>query len=455
MKEQKLLAAEMPQKKQSLGVWAVIAALFLAAVDSTIVATVLPTIGQQLGHTALYPWVMSAFLLPVALVAPLAGACGDRLGVSVTLKLFLMLFLAASVLAALSPSMPVLILARTLQGVGAGGIIVLSYSLLAALFDIEKRGKMQGMLSGVWGLSAVVGPLLGSMLASTLGWRMIFWFNLPVGLLALLMLWVTPAVGKAGSRVRIDIWAQLLLMILASSLLLLLSQPKGINGIIPILWGMMLVSLLLLGLRVRARPESSPVPLPFLQRSALFSVMILVLLSSAGLYASVTLMPLALSQQSGSATTTGLLIMLAAMGWVIGAAFCGSKLSRTGYLYMAFFGMLLLAAGAFLMIPALGHPLTALVAFALVLIGLGMGFTATTTLVFTQNIAPTDRLGAWTATVQFLRNLGAALGVNALATIQLHLSGVHAFQVCFGILGVSMLVGLCFTLLLPRTYPKK
>lgn len=455
MKEQTLIAAEIPQKKQSLGVLAVIAALFLAAVDSTIVATVLPTIGQQLGHPALYPWVMSAFLLPVALVAPLAGACGDRLGVSATLKLFLMLFLAASVLAALSPSMPVLILARALQGVGAGGIIVLSYSLLAALFDIEKRGKMQGMLSGVWGLSAIVGPLLGSVLASTLGWRMIFWFNLPVGLLALLMLWVTPTVGKRGGRVRVDILAQLLLMILASSLLLLLSQPKGMNGIIPILWGMMLVSLLLLGLRVRACPESSPIPLPFLQRRALFSVIILVLLSSACLYGSVTLIPLSLSQQAGSAVVAGLLIMLAAMGWVIGAAFCGSKLSRTGYLYMALFGMLLLAAGALLMIPALGHHMTALVAFALLLIGLGMGFTATTTLVFTQNIAPTDRLGTWTATVQFLRNLGAALGVNALATIQLHLSDVHAFQVCFGILGVSMLVGLCFTLLLPRTYPKK
>lgn len=455
MKKQTLTTAEIPQNNQRLGVLAVIAALFLAAVDSTIVATVLPTIGQQLGHPALYPWVMSAFLLPVALVAPLAGACGDRLGVSVTLKLFLMLFLAASVLAALSPSMPVLILARALQGGGAGGIIVLSYSLLAALFDIDKRGKMQGMLSSVWGLSAIVGPLLGSVLASTLGWRMIFWFNLPVGLLALLLLWVTPVVGKGGGRVRVDILAQLLLVILASSLLLLMSQPKGLNGMIPVLWAAMLISLLLLGLRIRARPESSPVPLQFLQRRELVAVIILVLLSSAGLYASVTLMPLALSQQSGSAATTGLLIMLAAMGWVIGAAFCGSKLSRTGYLYMALFGMFLLAAGAFLVIPALGHHMIALVAVALLLIGLGMGFTATTTLVFTQNTAPADRLGAWTATVQFLRNLGAALGVNALATIQLHLSGIHAFQVCFGILGVSMLTGLCFTLLLPRTYPKK
>ncbi|VDZ60906.1 Multidrug-efflux transporter 3 [Serratia odorifera] len=181
MKQDALAASAMPQKKTGLGLVAVVSALFLAAVDSTIVSTVLPVIGGRLGHPALYPWVMSAFLLPVALVAPLAGACGDRLGVSATLKACLLLFLAASALAAVSPGMGLLIAARALQGIGAGGIIVLSYSLLASLFDAEKRGKMQGMLSGVWGLSAILGPLLGSVLASSFGWRAIFWFNLPVG----------------------------------------------------------------------------------------------------------------------------------------------------------------------------------------------------------------------------------------------------------------------------------
>ena len=452
MKENILAASAVPQKKQSLGVLAVITALFLAAVDSTIVSTVLPAISAQLGHPALYPWIMSAFLLPVALVAPLAGACADRLGVSATLKVCLTLFLAASALGAMSPTMPVLILARALQGTGAGGIIVLSYSLLAALFDAEERGKMQGMLSGVWGLSAIVGPLLGSVLASTLGWRTIFWFNLPVGLLALSLLWVTPAVGKGANKVRLDMFAQLLLITFACGLLLLMSQPEGTHGITTALWGVTVAALLLLIARVRVRPESSPIPLQFFQRGALFSVIVLVLLASAGLYASVTLLPLALSRQAGTVTATGMLIMLAALGWVLGAAFCGGKLSRVGYLPMAFLGMLLLATGAFLMIPAMGRAETALIAVALLLIGLGMGFSATTTLVFAQNNAPADRLGTWTATVQFLRNLGAALGVNGLAAVQLHLTGAYAFQVCFIVLGVSMLVGLCFTLLLPRAY---
>lgn len=455
MKETTLASTTALSNKSGPAVAAVITALFLAAVDSTIVSTVLPTLSHQLGHPALYPWIMSAFLLPVALFAPLAGACGDKFGVSATLKSCLLLFLAASVLAALSPTMPLLIVARALQGVGAGGIIVLSYSLLAALFDASKRGKMQGMLSGVWGLAAILGPLLGSLLAATLGWRAIFWFNIPVGLAALLLLMMSPSVSQGAAKPRLDLGAQLALIILACSLLLLVSRPAGLSIVTGMPGAALVVALLLLIIRVRQRPASSPVPLAFFNQRDLFAVMLLVLLSSAGLYASVTLLPLALSQQAGTTISTGLLIMLAALGWVIGAAFCGGKLARVGYRRMALFGMLQLAAGGLLMIPALGQHITLLIALALLLIGLGMGFTATTTLVLAQNAAPADQLGSWTATVQFLRNLGAALGVNVLATVQLQLSGVWAFQICFIILGLSMLVGLFFTRFLPRAYPAR
>lgn len=454
MKETTLAPAAALPKKNSVGVLAVIVALFLAAVDSTIVSTVLPTISQQLGHPSLWPWVMSAFLLPVALVAPLAGACGDRLGVSTTLKACLLIFLGASVLAAVSATMPMLILARALQGVGAGGIIVLSYSLLAALFDAERRGKMQGMLSGVWGLSAIVGPLLGSALGATFGWRAIFWLNIPLGLLALLLLFVAPAVSKGTGRRHLDMPAQAALIVAACCLLLLTARPDSGDASFGMLTAGFIVGLLALIARVRRQPECSPIPLPFFQQRTLFPVIVLVLLSSAGLYASVTLLPLALSQQP-IALSTGLLVMLAALGWVVGAAVCGAKLAAVGYRRMAAGGMLQLAAGGLLMAWAITQQQPWLMAVSLLLIGLGMGFTATTTLVLAQNAAPPERLGAWTATVQFLRNLGAALGVNILATMQLHLNGLHAFPICFIILGVSMLVGLIFTLLLPRAYPAK
>ncbi|WHQ73693.1 MFS transporter [Pantoea sp. Lij88] len=454
MKETTLAPAAALPKKNNVGVMAVIVALFLAAVDSTIVSTVLPTISQQLGHPTLWPWVMSAFLLPVALVAPLAGACGDRFGVSSTLKACLLIFLCASALAAVSTTMPILILARALQGIGAGGIIVLSYSLLAALFDAERRGKMQGMLSGVWGLSAIVGPLLGSVLDATFGWRAIFWLNIPLGLLALLLLFITPAVSKGAGKACLDLPAQGALIVATCCLLLLTARPESGDALIAMLAVGLIAGLLALIARVRYQPESSPIPLPFFQRRTLFPVIVLVLLSSAALYASVTLLPLALSQQP-TAVPTGLLVMLAALGWVVGAAICGARLALAGYRRMAAAGMLMLAIGGLLMAWAISQQQPWLMATSLLLTGLGMGFTATATLVLAQNAAPPERLGTWTATVQFLRNLGAALGVNILATMQLHLSGLHAFPICFIILGASMLTGLIFTLLLPRAYPAK
>lgn len=454
MKEITLASTAAQPGKNHPGVLAVVVALFLAAVDSTIVSTVLPTISQQLGHPALWPWVMSAFLLPVALVAPLAGACGDRFGVSAMLKACLLIFLAASVLAAVSATMPMLILARALQGIGAGGIIVLSYSLLAELFDAERRGRMQGMLSGVWGLSAIAGPLLGSALSATFSWRAIFWLNIPTGLLAMALLFVAPAVSKRSGKARLDVPGQGALIVAACCLLLLTALPERGPGPIGILTTGLLLGLLVLIARVRRQPESSPIPLPLFQQRRLFPIIVLVLLSSAGLYAAVTLLPLALSQQA-IGVPTGLLVMLAALGWVAGAAVCGAKLAAAGYRRMAAGGMLQLAAGGLLMAWAIAQQQPWLMAAALLLIGLGMGFTATTTLVLAQNAAPPERLGAWTATVQFLRNLGAALGVNILATVQLHLSGMRAFPICFIILGVSMLAGLFFTLSLPRAYPAK
>lgn len=441
----------MSAMEQKAGVAAIVISLFLAAVDGTIISTVLPVIGIELGRPSLYPWIMSAFLLPVALVAPLAGALSDKFGVSATLKAFMLLFMIASILAAISPNMPGLIASRALQGIGAGGIIVLSYSFLAALFDAEKRGKMQGMLSSVWGLAAIAGPLLGSILADIFSWRAVFWFNIPIGIAALILLYITPSIDKTQNRTLIDVPAQFLLIALTLCLLLA-SRPEDMPNMVFALWFVILTALLLLIVRVRQHPDSTPVPLQFFQQKALFSIIVLVLMSSAGLYASVTLLPLALNQQEETILSGGLLIMLAALGWVIGSAFCGNRLAIFGYRKMAATGMLMLASGAFLMIAAIGNHSLTLIAIALLLIGLGMGFAATTTLVLAQNSAPVGKLGTWTATVQFLRNLGAALGVNTLAAIQLQLPGTYSFQICFTILGFSMLLGLGFALLLPRIY---
>lgn len=209
MKPQTLAPIDsISQEKHSLSVLAVLVALFLAAMDSTAVSTILPQINAQMQDTTLYPWVVSGFLLPLALIAPLAGALADRFGISSMMKGSLLIFIATSAVVASSQSMVMLIAGRALQGIGAGGIIVLSYSMLASLFEGPKRASMQGMLSSVWGLAAVLGPVAGTVLGSTLSWRAVFWLNLPLGFLALMVLLFTPVIGRGQSARTVDPIAQ-------------------------------------------------------------------------------------------------------------------------------------------------------------------------------------------------------------------------------------------------------
>lgn len=452
MKPQTLAAqASVNQGKYPLSVVAVLVALFLAAMDSTAVSTILPQINAQLQDTTLYPWVVSGFLLPLALIAPLAGALADRFGVSVMMKVSLLVFIGASAWIASSQSMLMVIVGRALQGMGAGGIIVLSYSLLASLFEGPRRANMQGMLSGVWGLAAILGPVAGTVLGSTLSWRAVFWLNLPLGALALLALCFAPTVGRGQSSRHVDALAQSALAILACAGLFLLSGDPLAWMAYPIstLVVIMLISLLVLLVRVRRIPRSSPVPLGFFAQPALGATLVLVITSSIGLYASVSLLPIALSHGTGGALSSGALIMLAALGWVAGATFCGKRLARVGFRPMAAGGMSMLLLGCLCVAAGLRWAFWPAIAVGQVLIGSGMGFTATTTLVFAQNCAPPDQLGAYTSTVQFLRSLGAAFGVNGMVAVALHLPSESAYPGTFLLLGLVMGCGLFFAYGLP------
>lgn len=435
---------------------AVLLVLFLAAIDGTVISTLLPTITDKLGNRDLYPWIMSGFLLPLALIAPLTGAMADRFGASRILVAGILLFLSASTAAALSPDLPWLIAARVGQGAGAGMIIVLSYTLLAILYGPEQRGRMQGMLSGVWGLAAIFGPLVGAALNAALGWRWVFWINLPIGLLGLILLSRTKIVGQARTGARIAPASQALFAAAVCGALLLLSDAgRSAASHIGLVAGALgLLAFLGLYFEVRRAPERSPVPIGFFQRRDLSAVVAMVLLSSAGLYASVTLLPFSLHETQGRNTLSiGFFVMVAALGWVVGSAVCGGALKKHGYRQPTLLGAAMLVAGASGLALTAADGTVALVAVSELLIGLGMGFIATATLVLCQNAAPPAHIGSYTSTVQLLRNLGAALGVNALAAVQFHgEGGVGSFAASFAVLAGLMALSLPLALLLPRGY---
>lgn len=435
---------------------AILIVLFLAATDGTVMGTLLPTIADKLGQRDLYPWIMSGFLLPLALVAPISGAMADRFGASKILVVGILLFLLASVVAALSPDLPWLITARVGQGAGAGMIIVLSYTVLAILYGPERRGQMQGVLSGVWGLAAIVGPLVGAGLNVTLGWRWVYWINLPIGLFCLILLSRTRLVGNANTGTRIFPTAQALFAVMVFGVLLFLSE-FGQNAAyhIGLIAGVAaLLAFLMLYFNVRKAPGCSPVPVNFLLRRDLLAVAALILLASAGLYASVTILPFSLYEIHGwRPLSIGFFIMIAALGWVVGSATCGGVLKNYGYRRPTLLGALMLVAGASGLALTIGCRTTVPVALSVLLIGLGTGFVATATLVLSQNAAPPAHIGSYTSTVQLLRNLGAAFGVNALAAVQIHGgNGSGSFELSFVALAGLMTLGLLLAFLLPDKY---
>src|SRR5512138_3587139 len=174
----------MSRKRILLVTAGIMLSLFLASMESTVVATAMPTIVGQLGGLEHYSWVFSAFMLASTTTVPLYGKLSDIYGRRKLYIFAMALFLVGSVLCGLANSMTGLIFARAIQGIGAGGIMPLAFILIGEMFTLEQRAKMQGLFSGVWGVSSIAGPLLGGFLVDQFSWRWVFYINVPFGLLA-------------------------------------------------------------------------------------------------------------------------------------------------------------------------------------------------------------------------------------------------------------------------------
>ena len=439
--------------------FAILAVLFLAATDTTIIGTLLPVIAGSIGGgQALFPWLMSGFMVAMALAGPLTGALADRYGVRAVLTWAILIFLAGSGGAALAPTMLVLVLARVVQGAGAGMIIVLSYASLAIIYGAAQRGRVQSMVSLVWGVAAIVGPLAGLAFTHAFGWRAAFLVNMPVGLVCLLVLRSKALSAHVRRGVAIDYSAQgLFALVLLGVMVALSAAQVGLSR--DTFWSMLFMAgaaAVLLALRIMGRPQSSPVPLAFFRQRSLAVAMVIVICGSIGLYASITLVPIALhARHTIDTAQTGIIVLLAALGFVVSSAVCGMKIQAVGYRTTMLAGAVALTGGAFTL--ALGDTLPwQAIAGGELLIGLGMGCVAVAAVVLAQNAAPADAVATYTSTIQLLRNVGAALGINALAAIQYALESQHlsndALRSVFSVLGPIFAVCALLALLLPTAY---
>ncbi|TMD44150.1 MAG: MFS transporter [Chloroflexi bacterium] len=397
-------------------------ALLIASLDQTIVATALPTVVSDLGGLSQLSWVVTAYLLTSTVSTPLWGKLGDLYGRKRLFQAAIVLFLLGSALCGLSQNLAELILFSGLQGLGGGGIFVLSQAIIADVVPPRQLGRYQGVFGAVFGVSSVAGPLLGGFFVETLSWRWIFYINLPLGAAALLVLALALAASGEPGQHRIDYLGTVLLTVAASSLILLTSLGGSIApwGSAPIILLAIVASVFTLGfVLVEQRAVEPVLPLP-LFRNAVFS------LSSAigfvvvfALYGATTYLPLFLQVVNGaSPASSGLRLLPMILGLLLTSITSGQLISRWGR-YKAFpiAGTAVMTLGMFLLSRLSEHTSVLVESLSMAVLGLGVGLVTQVLVMAVQNAVDYRNLGAATSGVIFFRSIGGAFGTAIFGAI--------------------------------------
>ncbi|HVC76655.1 MAG TPA: MDR family MFS transporter [Candidatus Micrarchaeaceae archaeon] len=392
--------------------------LFVAAMDSTVVGTALPTIARDLGSFQLYPWIVAGYLITATTTVPLWGRLADLHGRRRVLLVGIVVFIVASALCATSPSMIWLIAFRTLQGIGAGCIQPLVFTILGDIFPLKQRAPLSGLFSSMWAIAAIIGPALGAIFVSTIGWRWIFLINLPLGVVATALVWgyKERRPEKSGVR-RLDVRGSLLLT--AGVVLLLVGLGAGSQSATPN-WLLVVAAVVVLALfaRVEWGSASPTVPLDLLRNRIIGPAIAVGALMGTVMFGITTYVPLWVQEvQGGSPFDAGAAVGAMSIGWPVVSALAGIFMVRIGYQRLVVAGSLALVVGTLML--AVGSPDRGFVwtGAASLVIGSGMGAIAAPLLIVIQNIVEWSRRGAATALNQFSRTIGGAVGVSLMGVL--------------------------------------
>jgi EmrB/QacA subfamily drug resistance transporter len=403
------------QKTVTLGV---MLGLFLGALESTVVGTAMPTVIASLGGLHIYSWVFSAYILTSTVTVPLWGRLSDLYGRKRFILLGIAIFLIGSALSGAATSMGQLVLFRALQGLGAGALLPLGMTIIGEIYSLEKRARMQGLFSGVWGLASIIGPLIGGFITDHLSWRWVFYINIPFGIAAALLIGLALVEPRDHRKsVSIDYAGAITLTLLVTLLLVTLGQQDWGT---PLKLGLLGVCalLVLVFLAVERRASEPIVPLS-LFRHRIFSV------SSANgffvgmaMFGSLSFIPLFVQGVIGTtATEAGTALTPFVLCWV-GFSIVGSRLIlKIGYRSTALIGVGLLVLGFLGLVTLNAHATRLAVMGYLAIAGAGMGFSMVTLLIAVQTSVPRNQLGIATSGTVFFRSIGGAVGVAVMGAV--------------------------------------
>jgi EmrB/QacA subfamily drug resistance transporter len=416
----------MPPHQNQTSIRAIFGALFLAlwlaALDQTVVSTALPTMVGDLGGLSYLSWVVTAYLLTSTVAGPLYGKFGDLYGRKIVLQVAIAVFLVGSALCGLAQNMVQLIIFRALEGIGGGGLIVITIAVIGDLIPPRERGRYQGFFGAVFGVATIVGPLVGGFFVDHLSWRWIFYINLPTGILAMVVIAAVLPAGSVRRRHAIDYTGAILLTAALSAVILF----TGLGGTMfpwgsPIMLGLLAAAvaatLAFIAVELRAHEPILPMNLFANRNFAVASGVGLIV--GLSLFGAVTFLPIYLQVVKGvSPTTSGLLLMPMMLGMLATSVISGRIISRFGrYKLFPILGTATmtfgLAALSLLAIESRDWQ-TAIDALWL---GLGMGMVMQVLIIAVQNSVDYEHLGVATSGTMLFRSLGGALGVALCGAI--------------------------------------
>jgi EmrB/QacA subfamily drug resistance transporter len=401
---------------------ALLLVLLLASLDQTIVSTALPTIVGDLGGLDHLSWVVTAYLLTATVSGPLYGKLGDLFGRKLVLQVAIVIFLVGSALCGLSQSMGQLIGFRALQGLGAGGLIVVTLAVVGDIIPPRERGRYQGYFGAVFGVSTIIGPLLGGFFVDNLSWRWIFYVNLPIGIVALAVIAVA---FHAPTELRRHAMDYLGAALLAADLtaIVLFTSLGGTTWAwgSPQIVGLIVVSIVLLPafLFVESRAQEPILPLSLFRNRTFATTSAVGFIVGFALFGAVTFLPLYLQITKGSSPTrSGLELTPLMAGLLVTSIISGNAITRWGrYRPFPIAGTAVMALGLFLLSRLEAGTPTWEVLGAGVVLGLGLGMVMQVLVLAVQNAVDPREMGVATSGSTLFRQIGGSIGVSIFGAI--------------------------------------
>ncbi|EPE62980.1 major Facilitator Superfamily protein [Exiguobacterium sp. S17] len=409
----------MEQMRKNVTV-ALLLATFLAAIEGTVVSVATPVIASELNGAALVSWVFAAFLLFTAVSTPIYGKVADLFGRKRVLLFGIGLFTLASLLCGLATSMEQLIVFRALQGLGAGAVLPISMTIIGDLYKYEERGKIQGILSAVWGVSGVLGPVIGGFLVETLSWRYVFLLNVPFALLSFIMIVTFYKETVTETTERIDIKGALLFAGGTTAFLYALITFSETNILtLPVVVSGVFSLVLLISFFMSERRAKTPLlPLELLKQPIIASINGAVFFAAWVLVSMSAYIPIWAQAVLGkSATEAGFMLMPLSVAWTFTSIIGGRTLGAASPRRRAVFGMSLLLVGTVILTLMTPSSSDVWVYLAVAIIGVGFGLSQPMFIVVLQTVVSYRQRGTATAANSFLSTVGQTLGVAVFGAV--------------------------------------